>query len=144
MSTAKDKDTKKTAEDSAKTDAKAKAKKTAEDSAKTDAKAKPKSKAKKAAAGKSGVQQFEYQAELKQLLHLIIHSLYTHPEVFLRELISNASDALNKVRFRMLTDPNVLDAEAKLNVRITLNSEEKSITIEDSGIGMTRDDLIKR
>ena len=144
MSTAKDKDTHKTAEDSAKTDAKAKSPKTTEDSAKTDAKAKSKSKAKKAAAGKSGVQQFEYQAELKQLLHLIIHSLYTHPEVFLRELISNASDALNKVRFRMLTDPNVLDAEAKLNVRITLNSEEKSITIEDSGIGMTRDDLIKR
>lgn len=119
-------------------------KKTAKNSAKTEAKAKPKGTAKKAGAGNAGVQQFEYQAELKQLLHLIIHSLYTHPEVFLRELISNASDALNKVRFRMLTDQNVLDADAKLNVKITLNSEDKSITIEDSGIGMTRDDLIKR
>lgn len=129
MSASKDKDT---------------PKKAAKDAAKTEAKAKPKSTAKTAGTGKSGVQQFEYQAELKQLLHLIIHSLYTHPEVFLRELISNASDALNKVRFRMLTDQNVLDADAKLNVKITLNSEDKSITIEDSGIGMTRDDLIRR
>lgn len=129
MSASKDKDT---------------PKKAAQDAAKTETKAKPKSTAKKAADGKSGVQQFEYQAELKQLLHLIIHSLYTHPEVFLRELISNASDALNKVRFRMLTDQKVLDADAKLNVKITLNSEDKSITIEDSGIGMTRDDLIRR
>nr|HQV33578.1 molecular chaperone HtpG [Calditrichia bacterium] len=60
------------------------------------------------------VEEFQYQAELKQLLHLIIHSLYTDPEVFLRELISNASDALNKARFRMLTDKEVLDPEAKL------------------------------
>lgn len=90
------------------------------------------------------IEQFEYQAELKQLLHLIVHSLYTHPEVFLRELISNASDALNKVRFRMLTDKNVLDKEKNLDVKINIDPEENTFSIEDSGIGMTHDDLIQR
>ena len=61
---------------------------------------------------KAKAQEFEYKAEMKQLLHLIVHSLYTHPEVFLRELISNSSDALNKIRFRMLTDTDVVDPEA--------------------------------
>ena len=65
---------------------------------------------------KAKVQEFEYKTEMKQLLHLIVHSLYTHPEVFLRELISNASDALNKVRFRTLTDQDVLDPKAKLEI----------------------------
>ena len=88
--------------------------------------------------------QYEYQAELKQLLHLIIHSLYTHPEVFLRELISNASDALNKVRFRMLTDKDVLDADAKLEIKINVDTKENTFSIEDSGIGMNEEDLIKR
>lgn len=88
--------------------------------------------------------QFEYQAELKQLLHLIIHSLYTHPEVFLRELISNSSDALNKTRFRMLTDKDVLDPEAKLEIKIEVDKDSGAFSIEDAGIGMTHDDLIKR
>jgi len=90
------------------------------------------------------VEEFQYQAELKQLLHLIIHSLYTDPEVFLRELISNASDALNKARFRMLTDKEVLDPEAKLLVDINIDKDQRTFSIEDSGIGMTRDDLINR
>ena len=90
------------------------------------------------------VEEYQYQAELKQLLHLIVHSLYTHPEVFLRELISNASDALNKVRFRLLTDKNVLDPDADLGIRISLDADKKTFTIEDTGIGMTRDDLITR
>lgn len=90
------------------------------------------------------IQQYEYQAELKQLLHLIVHSLYTHPEVFLRELISNASDALNKVRFRLLTDKNVLDKDANQEIRITVDAKEGSFSIEDTGIGMTREDLIER
>jgi molecular chaperone HtpG len=90
------------------------------------------------------IQQYEYQAELKQLLHLIVHSLYTHPEVFLRELISNASDALNKVRFRMLTDKNVLDKDANQEIKITIDSKENTFSIEDTGIGMTHDDLVKR
>jgi len=87
-------------------------------------------------------QEFEYKAEMKQLLHLIIHSLYTHPEVFLRELISNASDALNKIRFRMLTDSNVLDPDADLNIKIELDSKKQTISIVDSGVGMTKEELI--
>lgn len=87
-------------------------------------------------------QEFEYQAEMKQLLHLIVHSLYTHPEVFLRELISNASDALNVVRFRQLADASIVDRDAPLEIRITLNKETREFSIEDTGVGMTKDDLI--
>lgn len=89
-------------------------------------------------------QEFEYKAEMKQLLHLIVHSLYTHPEVFLRELISNASDALNKVRFQQLTDRNILNPEVPLRINIALDSKEQTFSITDSGIGMTKSDLIDR
>ncbi|MCG2711576.1 MAG: molecular chaperone HtpG [Candidatus Omnitrophica bacterium] len=88
------------------------------------------------------VDSFEYKAEMKQLLNIIIHSLYTHPEVFLRELISNASDALNKVRFRELTDRNIIDPEVDLDIRIEVDSKKETFSIEDSGIGMTREELI--
>lgn len=88
-------------------------------------------------------QTYEYQAEMKQLLNLIIHSLYTHPEVFLRELISNASDALNKVRYRLLTDQNLLDKDKELAIRIQVDSEKKTFSIEDCGIGMTKEELIE-
>jgi molecular chaperone HtpG len=91
---------------------------------------------------KEKTQEYEYKAEMKQLLHLIVHSLYTHPEVFLRELISNASDALNKIRFRMLTDTNVLDPDADYKIVIELDAKKQLFTIEDSGIGMHKDDLI--
>ena len=91
---------------------------------------------------KSKIEEFEYRTEMKQLLNLIVHSLYTHPEVFLRELISNASDALNKLRFRMLTDKEVVDPEAELKIQIELDSKKQTFSIEDSGIGMTREDLI--
>ena len=87
-------------------------------------------------------EKYEFRAEMKQLLHLIVHSLYTHPEIFLRELISNASDALNKVRFQSLTDKNIVDPEADLKITITLDEKKRQFTIEDSGIGMTRDELI--
>jgi molecular chaperone HtpG len=89
-------------------------------------------------------QEFEYKAEMKQLLHLIIHSLYTHPEVFLRELVSNASDALNKVRFLQVTNTPVIHPEAELKISIDVDAEAHTIRIEDSGIGMTREDLIDR
>lgn len=85
---------------------------------------------------------FEYKAEMKQLLNIIIHSLYTHPEVFLRELISNSGDALNKVRFRELTDRNIIDAGVPLEIRIDVDSGKQTFSIEDSGIGMTKDDLV--
>ncbi len=89
--------------------------------------------------------QFEFKAEMKQLLHLIVHSLYTHPEIFLRELISNGSDALNKARFLQLTDrDNLLDAEAPLHIKIEVDAEAQTFSIEDTGIGMTQADLIER
>lgn len=87
---------------------------------------------------------FEYRAEMKQLLHLIVHSLYTHEEIFLRELISNASDALNKARFRLLTDRDIVDADAEQRIDIELNEKERTLTVTDAGIGMTREDLIER
>lgn len=89
-------------------------------------------------------QEYEYKAEMQQLLHLIINSLYTHPEVFLRELISNASDALSKVRFRLLTDKNILNPDAPLRVNIRVDSKEQTFEIEDAGCGMTHDELIER
>ncbi len=88
------------------------------------------------------IQEFEYKAEMKQLLHLIVHSLYTHREIFLRELISNASDALNVIRFRQLTDKTILDHDAPLEIKISVNQDASTFSIEDSGIGMTRSELI--
>jgi len=86
---------------------------------------------------------YKFKAELTQLLHLIVHSLYTHPEVFLRELISNSSDALNKVRFLQLTNQEITDPDADLKISINLDSKKQLFSIEDSGIGMTEEDLIK-
>ncbi len=87
---------------------------------------------------------FEYKAEMKQLLNLIVHSLYTHQEIFLRELVSNASDALNKARFRKLTDSDIVSKDAPLQIQISLDKEAGIFSIEDTGIGMTYDDLIER
>ncbi len=92
----------------------------------------------------AAAEQFEYKAEMKQLLHLIIHSLYKHPEVFLRELVSNASDALNKVRFLQVTNAPVHQPDAELRIKIEIDDKNHTLAIEDSGIGMTRDDLIER
>ncbi|MEZ4708428.1 MAG: molecular chaperone HtpG [Caldilineaceae bacterium] len=85
----------------------------------------------------------EYRTEVKQLLDILAHSLYTDREIFLRELISNASDALNRIQFEMLTDANVLDPEAPLAIHLSVDEEAKRLTISDTGIGMTRDDLIE-
>ncbi len=91
----------------------------------------------------TATQQFEYKAEMQQLLHLIVNSLYTNQEIFLRELISNASDALNKARFQQLTDHSG-EGHQDLKITITLDSDSCTLSIEDSGIGMTREDLISR
>jgi len=88
-------------------------------------------------------QTYEFKAELKQLLHLIVHSLYTQPEIFMRELVSNASDALNKVRFMQLTDQNILDPQRELKIKIEVDSKKHSFAIEDTGVGMTHDELIE-
>ena len=85
---------------------------------------------------------YEFKAETRQLLDILIHSLYTEREIFLRELISNASDALTRVDFEILTNRDVLDADAELAIRIIPNKEEQTLTIEDTGIGMTADELI--
>jgi len=85
---------------------------------------------------------FEYKAEMNQLLNLIVHSLYTHPEIFLRELISNASDASNKVRYLQITDETIIDRNKELNIHIEVDEKGQRFSIEDAGIGMSREDLI--
>jgi molecular chaperone HtpG len=84
---------------------------------------------------------FEFKAEMKQLLHLIINSLYTNPDVFLRELVSNASDALNKVRYLQLTQKEIVSPDLPLHIKIELDEENSTFSIEDTGIGMTYEDL---
>ena len=84
-----------------------------------------------------------FQAEMQQLLNIIIHSLYSEREIFLRELISNASDALNKIKFRMITDTGVRDKDAPLEIVLEADEGNRTLTISDSGIGMTRDELIE-
>ena len=88
-------------------------------------------------------QTFSFQTEVKQLLHLLIHSLYSHREIFLREMISNSSDALEKLRFRMLSNPEDGIDSSKFNIFVDVNEKNKTISISDNGIGMSRDDIIK-
>src|SRR5262245_39535806 len=88
-------------------------------------------------------QQFSFKAETKQLLNILIHSLYKDREVFLRELLSNASDALNRMRFEMVTNQNVLDPKADLKIHIKADKEARLLTIQDTGIGMTREEIIE-
>jgi molecular chaperone HtpG len=83
-----------------------------------------------------------FQAEVKQLLHLMIHSLYSHREVFLRELVSNASDALDKLRFTALDRPELYENASDLHIRMKLDEKENTLTIEDNGIGMTRTEVM--
>jgi molecular chaperone HtpG len=85
---------------------------------------------------------FSFQAEIKQLLNILVHSLYTDREIFLRELISNASDALNRVQFEMLTNREVVDPDAELAIRIKPDEDAGTLTISDTGIGMTREDML--
>jgi len=84
-----------------------------------------------------------FQTEVKQLLHLMIHSLYTHKEVFLRELISNGSDACDRLRFAGLTNEGLMEEGEVLRLRVSFDKNNKTITIEDNGIGMSRDEVIE-
>jgi molecular chaperone HtpG len=92
---------------------------------------------------KEETQSFQFKAETKQLLNILIHSLYKDREVFLRELLSNASDALNRLRFEMVTNQDVLDPAAELAIRIQVDKDARMITIQDTGIGMTREEVIE-
>jgi molecular chaperone HtpG len=87
-------------------------------------------------------QQFTFKAETKQLLQILIHSLYKDREVFLRELLSNASDAINRLRFEMLTNQNVLNPDAELKIHVKVDKDNRTITVQDTGIGMTQDELV--
>lgn len=86
---------------------------------------------------------FEFKTEVKQLLDLMIHSLYSHKEVFLRELISNASDAIDRARYESLTNSNILEEDGNWKIKISVDKEKGTLTVSDNGIGMTRDEIIE-
>lgn len=88
------------------------------------------------------VEKLEFKTEVKQLLDLMIHSLYSHKEIFIRELISNSSDAIDKIRFESLTSTEILENDSDWKIKISTNKEAGTITISDNGIGMTRDEVI--
>ena len=83
-----------------------------------------------------------FQAEVKQLLHLMIHSLYSNREIFLRELVSNASDACDKLRFEALDNSALFESDPDLKIRVAFDKASRTLTISDNGIGMDRDDAV--
>src|SRR6478609_8011045 len=90
-----------------------------------------------------GVTELPFQAEVREVLSLVINSLYANKEVFLRELVSNASDALDKARFLALTREDVTRPEGEARIEIRLDEEARTLTIEDNGVGMTREETIQ-
>jgi molecular chaperone HtpG len=91
---------------------------------------------------KDKAEKLEFRAEVKQLLHLMIHSLYSNKEIVLRELISNASDAADKLRFEALADGSLYEDDSDLNIRIAFDKEARTVTISDNGIGMNREEVV--
>src|SRR6201982_1208533 len=83
-----------------------------------------------------------FKTELKQLLHIIIHSLYSHKDIFLRELVSNASDAIDKVRFESLSRPE-LTPTGEPEIRLEVDAEARTLSVHDNGIGMSRDEVVR-
>src|SRR3989338_10556415 len=88
-------------------------------------------------------EKLSFQTEVKQLLQLVVHSLYSNKEIFLRELISNASDAADKLRFEALSDAALYENDAELKIHVSFDEHAKTITISDNGIGMNRDEVIE-
>ena len=87
--------------------------------------------------------QMQFRTETQKLLHLVIHSLYSHTEIFLREVLSNASDAIDKMRFTMLSDAALAAETADFAIRITPDEKAGTLTISDNGIGMTEEELVE-
>jgi len=85
----------------------------------------------------------EFQAETKELLNLMVNSIYTHKDIFLRELISNASDALDKIRFLSLTDPTILQNDSELQIRIEIDKDNRTLIVQDNGIGMSYEEVVE-
>src|SRR5215469_10096235 len=84
----------------------------------------------------------KFEAEVAQVLHLVTHSLYSHKEIFLRELISNASDACDKLRFESIAKPELLAGDADLHIDISWDAQARTITVRDNGVGMSRDEIV--
>ena len=83
-----------------------------------------------------------FQAEVKELLHLMVHSLYSNKEIFLRELISNASDACDKLRFEALADASLWETDPDLKIRVSYDKAGRTLSVSDNGVGMSRDEVI--
>lgn len=90
-----------------------------------------------------GAGNFKFKAEIRQLLEILVHSLYSNKEIFLRELVSNASDALDKIRFRQLAGEEVLSPDTELDIHVSTDKDANILTVTDTGIGMTRDELVE-
>src|SRR5512146_1089661 len=84
-----------------------------------------------------------FEAEVAQVLHLVTHSLYSHKEIFLRELVSNASDACDKLRFEALSRPELSQDDAELRIEIELDRDARTLTVRDNGIGMSREEVVE-
>jgi len=134
------KTTKKTVKEEKPKEAKAPAKKDAKPKKETPKKETPEKETEEKA---SKAERFEFQSEVKQLLNILVYSLYQHKEVFIRELISNAVDALNKVQFESLINSDIEDKDLDLKIEITFDKDKKKFIIEDTGIGMTKDELVE-
>ncbi|MEJ2325791.1 MAG: ATP-binding protein, partial [Chromatiaceae bacterium] len=85
----------------------------------------------------------QFQTEVSQLLHLMIHSLYSNKEIFLRELISNASDACDKLRFEALSDDALFEGDSDLQIQVEYDADARTLTVRDNGIGMNREEVIQ-
>ncbi len=88
-------------------------------------------------------EKLSFQAEVKQLLHIVVHSLYSNKEIFLRELVSNASDAIDKLRFEALSDPALYEKDSELKIRVSFDADARTITVSDNGIGLTREEAVE-
>ncbi len=90
----------------------------------------------------TGAETLVFQAEVKQLLHLMIHSLYSNKEIFLRELISNASDACDKLRFEALSNEALYEGDSELVIEVSFDKEQRTLSVRDNGVGMSEQDII--